>query len=636
MKHLPPMRVILTAVVIGLLSYQASARLIPLTEEYFPDENVIAWLKNTSYTESALGHKHDAVVTIDGQEYVETDKVTGLPSSSVLTNEFVDLSCMRYFTNFSGKVVMNSAGRTISRYYKKLKRANFSGTKITSFETGFSNVSQGTGHYTDGLEELILENCEKLTTVNLCGARDLHTLSIKGSVNITSFNMSMNGKNISKGDTIVNRKLEALDLSELRGLRNTSYFSNNKALRVFKLSPEERFYHGYTGYPPQFYLENTAIEVLDLRGVGYKNTNDAKPDETYQTTIDVHNSQLRQVITRESGLGYNLVFQANSVHLPYLDFPTGLTLGSSSQMNYNNKVLLHGDRTLKFKLVNSSISPIKNCTYDAVNGILRMNDDATTASYTVNLNTAKGSPITKYTVDLTYVPEAKVYLEYFDKSGKLSTELFTYEGSDEFSLLFPGDLEGKFRIKVEDNGKTYWLGPTRIDAVSPATARNHDGSALHDISMMSQKEYDSFEHVVSVLSPVKESHVMRVGVLYDDEQYHEHYHVVKAEASDTNPKYYFSTHESEQSQVTNTLSYPIFKLKYVPGNNVGEFHAMDSSDVITGINNLFTDDEDEAGVEGEAEYYTLQGIRVNVESLAPGIYICRQGGKTTKVVVTNP
>lgn len=33
------------------------------------------------------------------------------------------------------------------------------------------------------------------------------------------------------------------------------------------------------------------------------------------------------------------------------------------------------------------------------------------------------------------------------------------------------------------------------------------------------------------------------------------------------------------------------------------------------------------------EYYTLQGIKVEKERLTPGIYIKRQGGKTTKVVM---
>jgi penicillin-binding protein-related factor A (putative recombinase) len=35
----------------------------------------------------------------------------------------------------------------------------------------------------------------------------------------------------------------------------------------------------------------------------------------------------------------------------------------------------------------------------------------------------------------------------------------------------------------------------------------------------------------------------------------------------------------------------------------------------------------------EPEYYTLQGIKVSVDRLTPGIYIRRQGTKATKILV---
>lgn len=33
------------------------------------------------------------------------------------------------------------------------------------------------------------------------------------------------------------------------------------------------------------------------------------------------------------------------------------------------------------------------------------------------------------------------------------------------------------------------------------------------------------------------------------------------------------------------------------------------------------------------EYYNINGVRVNNDNLAPGIYIRRQGSKTTKVAI---
>ena len=40
-----------------------------------------------------------------------------------------------------------------------------------------------------------------------------------------------------------------------------------------------------------------------------------------------------------------------------------------------------------------------------------------------------------------------------------------------------------------------------------------------------------------------------------------------------------------------------------------------------------------AGSDAPAEYFTLQGIAVSADTLTPGIYIIRQGAKTSKTVV---
>ena len=54
---------------------------------------------------------------------------------------------------------------------------------------------------------------------------------------------------------------------------------------------------------------------------------------------------------------------------------------------------------------------------------------------------------------------------------------------------------------------------------------------------------------------------------------------------------------------------------------------MSASNVSTGVDSI---DADEAGV---AEYYNLNGVKVNVENLTPGLYIVRQGSKVSKQVI---
>ncbi len=49
--------------------------------------------------------------------------------------------------------------------------------------------------------------------------------------------------------------------------------------------------------------------------------------------------------------------------------------------------------------------------------------------------------------------------------------------------------------------------------------------------------------------------------------------------------------------------------------------------VVTGI------EEVAAEAEGAAEYFDLNGMRVNAENLTPGIYVKRQGGKASKIAI---
>lgn len=53
-----------------------------------------------------------------------------------------------------------------------------------------------------------------------------------------------------------------------------------------------------------------------------------------------------------------------------------------------------------------------------------------------------------------------------------------------------------------------------------------------------------------------------------------------------------------------------------------------ASKATTGVSDIVAADN-----ASEAEYYNLQGIRVSAESLTPGLYIVRQGNKTSKVIV---
>lgn len=58
------------------------------------------------------------------------------------------------------------------------------------------------------------------------------------------------------------------------------------------------------------------------------------------------------------------------------------------------------------------------------------------------------------------------------------------------------------------------------------------------------------------------------------------------------------------------------------------FHALATQMVTTGLENIEAEE-----AEGEATFFNTNGVQVNNENMAPGVYIMKQGNKTTKVLV---
>jgi hypothetical protein len=66
----------------------------------------------------------------------------------------------------------------------------------------------------------------------------------------------------------------------------------------------------------------------------------------------------------------------------------------------------------------------------------------------------------------------------------------------------------------------------------------------------------------------------------------------------------------------------------LPLINQGIYNYNGHKDTMTNtnINNTYPD-------QPQPEYYTLQGIKTSADRLTPGIYICRQGTKITKILI---
>lgn len=64
-------------------------------------------------------------------------------------------------------------------------------------------------------------------------------------------------------------------------------------------------------------------------------------------------------------------------------------------------------------------------------------------------------------------------------------------------------------------------------------------------------------------------------------------------------------------------------------NNINVIYAEDANATISAIDSIVVDGDENAPV----EYFNIQGVRVNADQLVPGLYIVRQGSKTSKIIV---
>ena len=79
------------------------------------------------------------------------------------------------------------------------------------------------------------------------------------------------------------------------------------------------------------------------------------------------------------------------------------------------------------------------------------------------------------------------------------------------------------------------------------------------------------------------------------------------------PMVIFNNNAGEQTADLELVNYGVYKFNGI-------------HDTITSVENIYLEPI-------EPEYYTLQGIRIPADRLTPGIYICREGTKVTKILV---
>lgn len=567
----------------AMTALPSKAEKIPFDEEHFPDAAVRTWLQGISGAVS--------------NGMVETDKVTSLPASP---GSIVDFSCAKYFTKLSGTLTFSYS------YWTKLEKLDISGlTGVTTLSNGFTgNSYQGNAHHMPQMKSVIADGCTGLTTVTFPLCENLEYASFDGCSNISKF--WMYGKKLYSIEAY-NTKLERLDLSASDKLSDV-WVAGNHAMKYLVLGDK---------LPNLMNLDcsDCKIRTLNLKGM-----------PSTVTKLNVQTNRLRHIDVSPITSFTSFYYNGNALTSLAVDHVTTWT----NSPNTNNQTVYVGKNTTEFVVI-ENLPKYKNYQLSLSGGTFRTEDNGnggTRVICTFNNNSTKVTYT--YQPDITNFWSATKPVKQAYERAQLTVTILKQDDPDiaEHELkIVPSECDPHFTTFADEVDLIYkgngiyefssddkMMGNFQIAEVVPNTmARSEDVAHIYYGGHIDEDTNPADEYVC-------------LGTLGKS------YRLVEGS------QLHFTTHPDQNmldqtiEAKNNMVLQPKMTIDYRPEDSVRTLTVSTTSadgGILTGIESVGADSDNDA----PAEYFSLQGVKVNASALAPGIYIVRRGNEARKVAV---
>lgn len=647
----------------------------------FPDKNFRDLLSNVATYSSAFDKTgHPGKINVDAITELNLG-INNNYAKAMTSAKGVEL--MHNLTKIT--LFSSSNTSTIASTVRHLKTLDVSGLQyLTTITCGvFSSInansswvtSNGPSELTNAakskktclLTSLIADNCPRLTEVRLAGYANLETFSIEGSENIEELyladcqalkSLDVSGLKKLKNDgactllgltryanlsllrckaleNLVLAKegeespLEFLDLTDCIKLKDVDLSSLTKAKYIFmnnnSVGATDNMVLGEYPDLEKFEIKNTNLSTLDFGALKNASTIKLSYSQfacietekfTKGTNIDLTYNKLRHVTLPPNRACYSFEIGGNEL----TDVPQFRTADTNGKWKYTYPSM-NGRTT---RAMTRNVGPVMK---------YRIFDSPESAAFFVksDVGTYAKAPVGAHLGELA-AGEDPCYIYFDDDFREVTYYLWVPYKAHKTGAEFASDLVSYYSVKLTRNGDGdsalhdfYIVGEFNNWQANESHRFIYEGNGRYTLSL--NEGITGCFRVINASEPGSSTlsfggHQTQIAVTDASHvQVLPQIHYLLGE----DPAMHYSSSPNGDGSIT--INNPAMTMHYMPGD-AHNYLMLRGGDIVTGIDDVTAGDADAE----TPQYFDLSGRPVTAPA-SPGIYLCRRGAVTEKIII---